>query len=73
MFWVKTEAIRPLLDITWNYEMFPEETSQMDGALQHGLERLFGDLARARGYAQASFVTNENTFRILKDIPVTTQ
>jgi lipopolysaccharide biosynthesis protein len=54
MFWVKTKAIRPILEFPWTYDMFPEENAQIDGALQHGVERLIGELTRARGYGQAA-------------------
>jgi len=53
MFWVKTNAIRPILEFPWTYDMFPKENAQIDGALQHGIERIFGELTRALGYSQA--------------------
>jgi lipopolysaccharide biosynthesis protein len=58
MFWVKTNAIRPILEFTWRYDMFPEENAQIDGAIQHGIERLIGEVASARGYRQASSPSN---------------
>ena len=64
MFWVKTNAIRPLLEVEWEYEMFPEETDQIDGTLQHGLERLIGELARSRGFVQACYLKGQDDFRI---------
>ena len=57
MFWVRTEAIRPILEIDWSYEDFPPESGQFDGTLQHGLERLIGECATARGYQHATFKT----------------
>lgn len=50
MFWVKTNAIRPLLELDWKYDMFPDEEGQIDGGTEHGIERLFGELVRAQGF-----------------------
>jgi lipopolysaccharide biosynthesis protein len=62
MFWVKTNAIRPILEFSWSYDMFPEENAQIDGAIQHGIERLIGELTRARGYRQAHSIRNGREF-----------
>jgi len=64
MFWVKTDAIRPLLEFPWTYEVFPGESGQIDGATQHGIERVIGELTRARGYRQASSFENTHKFAI---------
>ena len=58
MFWVKTNAIRPILEFPWRYDMFPEEKLQIDGATQHGIERLIGELASARGYGQLTSLSH---------------
>ena len=50
MFWVRTAAILPLLDIDWSYTMFPEEAGQVDGTLQHGIERVLGPMVIDYGY-----------------------
>lgn len=50
MFWVKTNAIRPLLEAAWSYEDFPLELGQLDGTVQHGVERLVGALSSSLGY-----------------------
>jgi lipopolysaccharide biosynthesis protein len=62
MFWVKTNAIRPILEFSWRYDMFPEEKSQIDGATQHGIERLIGEVARARRYGQVTSLSLEQQF-----------
>jgi lipopolysaccharide biosynthesis protein len=62
MFWVKTQAIRQLLDIPWRYEMFPEEEGQMDGSLQHSVERLIGELTLANGFAHLLYDSDEDQF-----------
>jgi lipopolysaccharide biosynthesis protein len=48
MFWVKTEAIRPLLELDWTYSNFPQEFDQRDGTLQHVLERMIGQIVRTQ-------------------------
>jgi FMN phosphatase YigB (HAD superfamily) len=49
MFWARVDAIRPLLDLGLVTASFPPEQGQTDGALQHALERMFGQVALARG------------------------
>lgn len=55
MFWVKVDAIQPLLDIDWSYEMFPVEVNQRDGCLHHSVERTIGALALSRNFFHAKF------------------
>ena len=55
MFWVKTNAIRPMLEYKWVYEMFSAESGQGDGTLQHAIERMFGQLCLSRNFEAASF------------------
>jgi lipopolysaccharide biosynthesis protein len=63
MFWVKTEAIRPLLEIEWSYEMFPVEEGQMDGTLQHAIERVIGQLPISNGFSQAAYIKSQDRFK----------
>jgi lipopolysaccharide biosynthesis protein len=57
MFWLKTEAIRSLLQFDWNYGIFTPEKGERDGTLAHALERLFGEVALRQnlGYEGAVF------------------
>jgi lipopolysaccharide biosynthesis protein len=66
MFWVKTEAIRPLLEIDWSYEMFPLEGGQMDGTLQHAIERIIGQLPLSQGFKQAAYIKSQDRFKMVE-------
>jgi lipopolysaccharide biosynthesis protein len=66
MFWVKTEAILPLLEMNWTYGLFPIEKNQRDGTLQHGIERLVGELASSRNFDQAVLLEALNRFIVVK-------
>lgn len=50
MFWIRSEALRPMLDLDLTYADFEEEARQVDGTLAHALERLFPIVARMGGY-----------------------
>lgn len=51
MFWARSDALRPLLDLHLDYTDFPEEMGQTDGTLQHTLERFIVLAARHAGYS----------------------
>jgi lipopolysaccharide biosynthesis protein len=40
MFWARSAALRPILDLRLRYEDFPPETGQIDGTTAHVMERL---------------------------------
>lgn len=63
MFWIKKEALKPLLDMRFKEDDFPEERGQNDSAVQHVIERCFVLSAQSRGlkFAQINEL-GENIF-----------
>lgn len=49
MFWVRLEALRPLLDAHLDDEAFETEAAQLDGTLAHAIERVFALCVRDQG------------------------
>jgi lipopolysaccharide biosynthesis protein len=66
MFWVRTDAIRPLLEVDWDYGMFPPEQGQRDGTLQHALERLVGQIPLSRNFKQALHLKQLDRFKFVE-------
>lgn len=54
MFWVRLEALRPLLDAHLSPSEFETEANQVDGTLGHAIERVFGICVRKAGFRVAS-------------------
>lgn len=54
MFWVRLEALRPLLDAHFSESEFEPEASQLDGTFAHAMERAFGICADTAGFRVAS-------------------
>lgn len=50
MFWARTQAIRPLFELALRTESFPAEEGQIDGTLQHAMERMLCLVPRRQGF-----------------------
>ena len=50
MFWGRSAAIRPLLDLNLGFEDFPVEAGQIDGTLAHAIERTILMFAESSGH-----------------------
>ncbi len=53
MFWARSDALRPMLDLGLAPDDFEEEARQLDGTLAHALERMFPISAKLGGYRLA--------------------
>ncbi len=50
MFWARVDALRPLYELNLPLSAFPPERGQVDGTLQHAVERLFCVITRHQGF-----------------------
>jgi len=50
MFWVRSAALRPLLDLNLSFADFPDERGQTDGTLAHAIERLYFLVCEQAGF-----------------------
>lgn len=49
MFWARVSSLRPLYDLDLRLEDFPEESGQVDGTLQHAVERMLAYVVQQQG------------------------
>lgn len=54
MFWARPAALRPLVDLGWQWEDFPAEPVQSDGTVLHTLERMIPAVAAHAGFGFAA-------------------
>jgi lipopolysaccharide biosynthesis protein len=66
MFWARTEALRPLLELNLTFQDFPEELGQIDGTAQHFLERAIAPVAERQGFRHLVYTFHNDTFRLAK-------
>ena len=50
MFWARTRALRPLLELDLQASHCPPEYGQVDATVAHAIERLYGVVCRATGH-----------------------
>jgi hypothetical protein len=50
MFWARSAALRPLLDLHLTFDDFPGEAGQTDGTLAHAIERLYFLVCEQAGF-----------------------
>jgi GT2 family glycosyltransferase len=50
MFWARSAALRPLLDLDLSVEDFDEEEGQIDGTMAHAIERLYFHTCERAGF-----------------------
>lgn len=50
MFWARSAALKPLLDLNLTFEDFDEEKAQIDGTFAHAIERLYYYITERAGF-----------------------
>ena len=54
MFWARSSALKPLFDVNFAWDDYPEEPVLYDGTMLHALERLLPFVVRHAGYDYAT-------------------
>lgn len=62
MFAARVDGLLGLLQNNFSYDMFPVEKSQLDGTMQHAIERVIGTEMTARRLRHAIYYPKENAF-----------
>lgn len=62
MFMARTKDLKSLTSVPWDINWFPEELGQLDGALQHSIERMIGLIPSLEGKDHAFFHANLDSF-----------
>lgn len=68
MFWFRPQAMKRLIDKSWEYEDFPEEPLPLDGSLIHIIERAYPFFAQAEGYLTGWISSKEDAEVYTTDI-----
>ena len=73
MFYIRKQALFPLLNLNLKSIDFEEETGQLDGTLAHSVERAFAISTFASGFklVDTSFDPEDPRTQITKDHPFT--
>ena len=59
MFWYRTKALTPLLNLNLKYTNFPEEPIPVDGTIAHAIERLHSIVADSQGYKTINYINQD--------------
>lgn len=57
-FWFRQKAMKPLMDVKWEYNDFPPEPNGIDGTLLHAIERIYPFVVCDAGYYPAYVMTD---------------
>ena len=58
MFWIRTDALKPLFRYDWKYSDMPKEPIADDNTVLHGIERIYPFCAQEAGYYCADIVSS---------------
>jgi rhamnosyltransferase len=64
-FWCRTKALKKLISYQWKYNDFPDEPLEMDGTLNHAIERILMYVAQDAGYYTGIVQTTDFATRYL--------
>ncbi|MGH9826947.1 MAG: rhamnan synthesis F family protein, partial [Blastocatellia bacterium] len=68
MFWGRSAALRPLLDLDLQFSDFPVEAGQTDGTLAHAIERTFCLFAELAGFRWAKILSDSINYPVKKTV-----
>lgn len=66
-FWCRSDALKPLFDYGFREKDFEEEPLDLDGTINHAIERIFQYVAQSQGYASGILVNDEFASDYLQD------
>ncbi|MGB6177408.1 MAG: rhamnan synthesis F family protein [Methylocella sp.] len=64
MFWGRSAALRPLLDLQLQFSDFPDEARQVDGTLAHAIERTILYFAELAGFRWAKILSDSADYPV---------
>jgi O-antigen biosynthesis protein len=64
MFWGRSAAVRPLLDLQLQFSDFPDEAGQIDGTLAHAIERTILYFAELAGFRWAKILSDSADYPV---------
>jgi lipopolysaccharide biosynthesis protein len=64
IFWGRSAAVRPLLDLQLQFSDFPDEAGQIDGTLAHAIERTILYFAELAGFRWAKILSDSADYPV---------